>query len=345
MMLLIQKRGVTTIAQGRRDKHTTSPLWGQQQAVTPNARGIQPIARAAPPTLSPAANATAYSGIDEMLAREGICQEKTKTVAELKWQSKIAKDKDKIKKFLDNVLQVRGFHAFLFMTKESCFVRMAHSVAKFTTVNPTAGEVDEKIFAFIGNRLIDQEPCAVLIPTNAWMAWANHKVGGNTKAMMDHYSNKANCGKLYQGPGGRATKHVPNILAILLSAVRLFELHKQGKMPHKCLEILINHINDPTMVDDKDKWNLVRNWLITATYSNIKKKKDRHVLGININPVTCNDKEVREWISQQIDKAIGPQQKSPPAILPPQQVANSTTFQQTHMPPMNIGLAEDIAKQ
>jgi hypothetical protein len=41
-----------------------------------------------------------------MLAREGIRQEKTKTVAELKWQSKIAKDKDKIKKFLDNVLQV-----------------------------------------------------------------------------------------------------------------------------------------------------------------------------------------------------------------------------------------------
>jgi hypothetical protein len=229
------------------------PPWGQQQAVTPNARGIQPIARAAPPTLSPAATTAAYSGIDKMLAREGIRQEKTKTVAELKWQSKIAKDKGKIKKFLDNVLQVRGFHAFLFMIKESCFVRMAHSVAKFATVNLIAGEVDGKIFVFIGNRLIDQEPCAVLIPTNAWMAWANNKVGGNTKAITDHYSDKANYGKLYQEPGGRAMKHVPNILAIPLSTVRLFKLHKQGKMPHECLEILINHINDPTMVDDKDE--------------------------------------------------------------------------------------------
>ena len=84
------------------------------------------------------------------------------------------------------------------------------------------------------------------------MAWANHKVGGNTKAMTDHYSDKANYGKLYQEPGGRATKHVPNILAILLSMARLLEQQKQGKMPHKCLEILINHINYPTIVDDKD---------------------------------------------------------------------------------------------
>jgi hypothetical protein len=201
-------------------------------------------------------------------------------------------------KFLDNVLQVQRFRAFLFMTKESCFVRMAHSVAKFATVNPIAGEVVGKIFAFIGDRLIDQEPHVVLIPANVWMAWVNHKVGGNTKALTDHYSNKANYGKLYQEPGGRAAKHVPNILAIPLSVVRLFELHKQGKMPHECLETLINHINDPTMVDDKDEWDLVRDWLIIATYSNVKKKKDTSVLGIKIDPVTCDDKEVREWISQ-----------------------------------------------
>ena len=144
-----------------------------------------------------------------MLAREGIRQEKTKTVAELKWQSKITKDKDKMKKFLDNILQVWGFHAFLFMTKESCFVRMMHSVTKFAIVNPIAGEVDGKIFAFIRDRLINKEPHAVLIPMNAWMAWANHKVGGNTKAMTDHYSDKANYGKLYQEPGGESNETCP----------------------------------------------------------------------------------------------------------------------------------------
>jgi hypothetical protein len=96
-----------------------------------------------------------------------------------------------------------------------------------------------------------------------------------------------------------------NILAIPLSTVRLFELHKRGKMPHECLEILINHINDPTMVEDKDKWDLVRNWLITATHSNVKKKKDTSILGIDIDPVTCNNEEVREWISQRIDETIG----------------------------------------
>jgi hypothetical protein len=168
------------------------------------------------------------------------------------------------------------------------------------------------------------------------MAWANHKVGRNIKAMTDHYSDKANYGKLYQD--------VPNFLPIPLSAVRLFELHKRGKIPHKCLEILMNHINDPTMVDDKDEWDLVRDWLITATYSDVKKKKDTSILGIDIDPVTCADKEVREWISQQINETIGAGRKSPPAILPPQQVANSTTFQPMHLPPMNTGLAKDIGR-
>jgi hypothetical protein len=228
------------------------------------------------------------------------------------------------------------------MTKETCFVRITHSVAKFPTVNPITGEVDGKVFAFIGNRLINQEPRAVLIPTSVRMAWAHHKVGENTKAMTDHYNDTANYVKLYQEHGGRATKHVSNILAIPLSTVRLFELHKQGKMSHECLEILINHINDPTMVDDKDKWDLVRNWLITATCRDVKKNKDTIILGINIDLVTCDNKEVREWISQWIDKAIGTCQKSPPAILLPQQVANSTTFQPMHMPPMNTGLDEDI---
>jgi hypothetical protein len=142
---------------------------------------------------------------------------------------------------------------------------MAHSVAKFATVNPIAGEVDGKIFGFIGNRQMDQEPRAVLIPTNAWMTWAYHKVGGDAKAMTDHYRDKANYGKLYQEPGARSTTHVPNILAIPLSAVRLLELHKKGKMPHECLKIIMSHINDPTVGADKDAWNLVRDWLITAT--------------------------------------------------------------------------------
>jgi hypothetical protein len=66
--------------------------------------------------MSPAASAPAYSGLDKMLTRGGACQETTKTMTELKWQATIAKDKDKIKKFLENVLQVQGFHAILFMT-------------------------------------------------------------------------------------------------------------------------------------------------------------------------------------------------------------------------------------
>jgi hypothetical protein len=128
------------------------PPWGQQQPITPNARVLQPTAFAATPTTPPAASAPAYSGLDKMLVRGGADQETTKTMTKLKWQATIAKDKDKIKKFLKNVLQVRRLHAFLFMTKDSCFVQMAHSVAKFATVNPIAGEVDRKIFGFIGNR-------------------------------------------------------------------------------------------------------------------------------------------------------------------------------------------------
>ncbi len=123
-----------------------------------------------------------------MLARGGPhLTDKNKISSELKWQPTSAKDKEKIKNIVKNVLQVRRFHAFLFMTKDSCFVRMAHSIAKFATINPIAEGVDGKIFAFISNRLNDQEPRAILIPTNAWTTWTTHKVGKDVKTMTEHY--------------------------------------------------------------------------------------------------------------------------------------------------------------
>jgi hypothetical protein len=158
---------------------------------------------------------------------------------------------------------------------------MAHSVAKFATINPIAEDVDGKIFAFIGDRLSDQEPRAILIPTNAWTTWTTHKVGTDVKTMTDHYKDRRNYGKLYQEAGAKLIK-LPNILAIPLSTIRLFNLQKKWKMPHECLDLLMRQINDPDIVDDKDEWNLVWDWLITATYSNGKKKKKSSIIGIDI---------------------------------------------------------------
>jgi hypothetical protein len=211
-----------------------------------------------------------------MLARGGAhLTNKNKISSELKWQPTSAKDKEKIKKILGNVLQVRGFQAFLFMTKDSCFVQMAHSVAKFATINPITEDVDGKIFAFIGNRLSDQEPWAILIPTNAWTNLTTHKVGKDVKTMTEHYKDRRNYGGLYQQAGAKTIKHVLNILAIPLSTVRLFNLHKKGKMPHECLDLLVRHISSPDIVEDKDEWNLIRDWLITATYSNGKRRRSQ----------------------------------------------------------------------
>ncbi len=142
---------------------------------------------------------TAYSRLANTLSQGGArLIDKVKISSELKWQPTSGKDKNKIKKILQNVLQVRGFHAFLFMTKDSCFMQMAHSVAKFATINPIAEYVDGKIFAFIGDRLSNQEPHAILIPTNAWMMWTTHKVGKDVKAMTEHYKDRRNYGELYQ---------------------------------------------------------------------------------------------------------------------------------------------------
>jgi hypothetical protein len=164
--------------------------------------------------------------------------------------------------------------------------------------------------------------------------------------MIEHYKDKTKYGNLYQKSGARATMHVPNILAILLSAVRLVELHKKGKMPHKCFKIIMTHINNQPVGTKKDAWNLMKNWLITATYSDAKKRKNTSVLGIDVEPEMCNDNEVREWIGQRLDETMGARRKSPPAMGPPQQVlANSTTFQPpTHMLPTNIGLAKDTGR-
>jgi hypothetical protein len=193
---------------------------------------------------------------------------------------------------------------------------MAHSVAKFATINSIAEDVDGKIFAFIGDRLSNQEPWAILIPTNAWTTWTTHKVGKEVKTMTEHYKDRRNYGGLYQEAGAKTIKHVPNILAIPLSTVRLFNVHKKGKMPHECLDLLMRHISNPDIVEDKDKWNLVWDWLITATYSNGKKKRKSSIVGIDIEGVTCGDNEVQQWIGQRLDETMGPRRKLPPIVMP-----------------------------
>jgi hypothetical protein len=125
------------------------------------------------------------------------------------------------------------------------------------------------------------------------------------KTMTEHYKDRRNYGELYQEAGAKTIKHIPNILAIPLSAVRLFNLQKKGKMPHECLVLLMRQINDPDIVDDKDEWNLVRDWLITFIYSNGKKKKKSSVVGIDIEGITCDDNKARQWIRQRWMKRWG----------------------------------------
>ncbi len=164
------------------------------------------------------------------------------------------------------------------------------------------------------------------------------------KEMLEHYKEKKNYGELYHEAGAASTKHVPNILAIPLSAVRLFNLHKKGKMPHKCLNLLMSHINNPNMTDDKDEWNLIRDWLITATYCDGKKKKKSSVVGIDIEGITCNDNEVLEWISQRLEKTIGPCRKPAPRAIPPPPMVQHTAFLPPHMPPQCTGLTANIGQ-
>ncbi len=172
--------------------------------------------------------------------------------------------------------------------------------------------------------------------------WTTHKVITDVKTMTEHYKDRRNYGKLYQEAGAKTIKHA--ILAILLSAIRLFNLQKRGKMPHECLDLLMRQINDPNIVDDKDEWNLVQDWLITATYSDGKKKKKSSIVGIDIEGVTCDNHEVRQWIGQRLDEMMGPCRKPPPMVMPPPPMVHNTAFPQPNMPPQNTGLAADIGQ-
>ena len=111
-------------------------------------------------------------------------------------------------------------------------------------------------------------------------------------------------------------KHVPHMLAIPLIAVKLFELHKKGKMPHECLDILISHLE--VNKESGNEWHLIQDWLITAAYCDAKKRKKSSVISIEIEGVTCDDDKVREWSKNRLDETIGPHRKQPPPqTMPP----------------------------
>ena len=125
------------------------------------------------------------------------------------------------------------------------------------------------------------------------MAWTTYKVNDDEKPMLEHYKDNEHYGQLYQEAGGRTAKHVPNMLAIPLIAVKLFELHIKGKMPHECLDVLISHLEVNN--ESGNEWRLIRDWLITAAYCDAKKCKKSSIVSIEIEGVTCDNDEVREW--------------------------------------------------
>ena len=113
-------------------------------------------------------------------------------------------------------------------------------------------------------------------------------------------------------------------------------------MPHECLDVLISHLEENN--NSGDEWSLIRDWLITAAHCDAKKRKKSSVVGIEIEGVTCDDDEVREWSKNRLDETIGPRRKQPtPQALPPlQQMA--TPFTPYQAPPQSTGLAADIGR-
>jgi hypothetical protein len=107
---------------------------------------------------------------------------------------------------------------------------------------------------------------------------------------------------------------------------------------------LLSHINDPNNIGDKTEWNLIRDWLITATYCDGKKRKKSSMVGIDIKGATCDDDEVREWIGNCLDETIGPHRKPTPQAMPPPQMAHHTLFPPQNMAPQSTGLAADIGR-
>jgi hypothetical protein len=108
-------------------------------------------------------------------------------------------------------------------------------------------------------------------------------------------------------------------------------------MPHKCLEIIMSHINDPTVGADKDAWNLVQDWLITATYSNAEKKKNTSVLGIDIEPVS----DVQQQQSQRVDRTTLQQNNGRTTKESTGNVATPTGSKFHHIPTTNAYFPHD----
>ena len=68
------------------------------------------------------------------------------------------------------------------------------------------------------------------------------------------------------------------------------------------------------------------------------------MVGINIEGVTCDDDEVREWIGNRLDETIGPRRKPMPQAMSPPQMAHHTLFPPLNMPPQSTGLTADIGR-
>jgi hypothetical protein len=132
---------------------------------------------------------------------------------ELNWQKSIASLRPEQKEFINKATQLIDFHAFVFMIKGSGFVKMGHTISKFTSMSLATEELDGKIFGFLGDRRDHSEPKVIEIPAKYLSTWLTVKANTDPTEMVNYYlGSTVDRTKFWFGGSPKVNVCVPNVL-------------------------------------------------------------------------------------------------------------------------------------
>jgi hypothetical protein len=261
---------------------------------------------------------------------------------ELLWQQAgMGGNKTAQSEFKEEMLAQRTLRTFAIMCKNSPYLTICHSLAKFySSPGEESKGLHGKCIAFVGDREESRDPQMVILPDNAW-DWISPTVYADYEALEDFYDpQKGNATKLFpplarpalatttrQGtkkakPKGdlkRTGDDKETDGEIKGNAFEQFDIpqmlylptyifgeifHKQYWTPADFLEIILAAQEEYDMQIDQGVWNMMKHWAVAAMQLVTTGGKSSPV-AITVEALTQADKAFLDWCKFRIDTTFG----------------------------------------
>ena len=227
-----------------------------------------------------------------------------KVAQQFMWQRNVGGEKDRMNKFLDEVLNTTGrLMPFAVTRKGSPVMKVVYGITKYYN-GDVAPEYKGKFMGVVGERTERGEPFCVQLQEQATWQWKDVDVGTDIEEWRTYAKNEETRYQLWKpGEGGEKKRvHLPRAL-YLPPPLAAFLLEKD-RTAIEAFEKIEEMVADESVPLTQDQAALAYMWFLAAGQLPPGDNNSQSI-PLDVTPVMSQDEGFLEWLRRHVDSFVG----------------------------------------